>query len=537
MYIYISFGADRMEEELDSASQADTPEQIRRINAAIEAGNRIWESWALESGGEVLEIRGFEGRLRMPADCLDNLADMRRRYGQALDSGVSVGVGMKPWEADLALKAAALSGGDRLRLYGPDVQVFLEEQEEREESEDFLGKADPPLNSPAAGGGMTGPQGPQTAAGPVAPAAEASEHSENESLRSLINNQPPQAEATAAGADLHEQLGSLAGQQQQQDQQEAQAGARADEKGEGLKDLRNQVLGALQVFQAKKDELQAVAQQDPELHQALLAAVQGMIAMARVVFDGQQEQRPQEVQKAEHGLGPLIDAVKQKQALKQKRIAELVDTSSGSSWKTNTGFVVVGLDPHNRNQWRATPISASGEPSSHIVAADHASALSTAADMGADLLGEPHRVMKKHESHEDFVELVKADLMPGGKGDNKPDEDFDAEQLKFGTQVEMEEHGLDEARAKEVAKDHLSEKADYYQKDMEKAALKPGKTGRHDLMLPVGSQKDPGASGTHEAGKVKIRHEDGKTAWVSVRAGQVLSADGHPVSSRNPGGK
>ena len=534
MYIYISFGADRMEEELDSASQADTPEQIRRINAAIEAGNRIWESWALESGGEVLELRGFEGRLRMPADSLDGLADMRRRYGQALDAGVSVGVGMKPWEADLALEAAVLSGGDRLRLYGPDVQVFLEEQEERQESQDFLGKADPPLNSSAAGGGMKGPEGPQVAAGPMPPAAEASEHSENEGLRSLIDNQPPQAEGTAAASDLHEQLGSLAGQQQQRDQQEAQAGARADEEGEGLKDLKNQVLGALQVFQAKKDELQAVAQQDPELHGALLAAVQGMIAMARVVFDGKQEQRPQDVQKAEHGLQLLIDAVKQKQALKQKRIAELVDTSSGSSWKTKTGFVVVGLDPHNRNQWRATPISASGEPSSHIVAADHATALSTAADMGADLLAEPHRVMKKHEDL-NFLELVKADLMPGGKGDGKPDSDFDAEQLKVGTATEMEEHGLDEARAREVAKDHLTEDPRYY--DMEKAALKPGKTGRHDLMLPVGSQKDPGASGTREAGKVKIRHADGKASWVSVRAGQVLSADGHPVSSRNPSGK
>lgn len=45
--------------------------------------------------------------------------------------------------------------------------------------------------------------------------------------------------------------------------------------------------------------------------------------------------------------------------------------------------------------------------------------------------------------------------------------------------------------------------------------------------LPVGATKD---------GKVKVRHEDGKAGWVSVRAGQVLSNDGHPVSSRNPGG-
>lgn len=46
--------------------------------------------------------------------------------------------------------------------------------------------------------------------------------------------------------------------------------------------------------------------------------------------------------------------------------------------------------------------------------------------------------------------------------------------------------------------------------------------------LPVGAEKD---------GKIKVRHEDDHTGWVSVRAGQVLSNDGHPVSSRNPGGR
>ena len=48
------------------------------------------------------------------------------------------------------------------------------------------------------------------------------------------------------------------------------------------------------------------------------------------------------------------------------------------------------------------------------------------------------------------------------------------------------------------------------------------------LNLPAGSTKD---------GKVKVTHDDGHTSWVSVRAGQVLSNDGHPVSSRNPGGR
>jgi hypothetical protein len=59
--------------------------------------------------------------------------------------------------------------------------------------------------------------------------------------------------------------------------------------------------------------------------------------------------------------------------------------------------------------------------------------------------------------------LFKAeDLMPGGLGDESPDQDFDPEQLKIGISTEMKEHGLDEARAAEIAKDHLTEDPHYY---------------------------------------------------------------------------
>lgn len=70
---------------------------------------------------------------------------------------------------------------------------------------------------------------------------------------------------------------------------------------------------------------------------------------------------------------------------------------------------------------------------------------------------------------EEMDARLKKDLMPGGKGDNKPDSAFKPKQLKTGTSTEQKEHGLDSARAKEVAKDHLTEKPDYYNKEMKKA--------------------------------------------------------------------
>lgn len=69
----------------------------------------------------------------------------------------------------------------------------------------------------------------------------------------------------------------------------------------------------------------------------------------------------------------------------------------------------------------------------------------------------------------DFVEnatlsaRVVEDAMPGGKGDDRPDTDFDADQLKMGVKVEME-HTRDADKAKEIAKDHLSEDPAYYTK-------------------------------------------------------------------------
>lgn len=127
--------------------------------------------------------------------------------------------------------------------------------------------------------------------------------------------------------------------------------------------------------------------------------------------------------------------------------------------------------------------------------------------------------------------VLSKDLMPGGKGDNKPDSDFDAEQLKIGIRTEMEEHGLDEARAAEVAKDHLSESPTYYSEHLDKKAL----TGRHNLNLPPGSQIDPGPQGDKMGGKIVVRLPlTGKKGHRSARAGVVMAPDGTATSARNP---
>jgi len=53
--------------------------------------------------------------------------------------------------------------------------------------------------------------------------------------------------------------------------------------------------------------------------------------------------------------------------------------------------------------------------------------------------------------------------LKGGKGDNRPDSDFEPQQLKNGIKTELE-HTKNHKVAKEIAKDHLSEDPNYYKK-------------------------------------------------------------------------
>jgi len=55
------------------------------------------------------------------------------------------------------------------------------------------------------------------------------------------------------------------------------------------------------------------------------------------------------------------------------------------------------------------------------------------------------------------------DVLPGGRGDDLPDDKFEEDQLDAGIKVELE-HTKDKKLAKEIAKDHLSEDPNYYKK-------------------------------------------------------------------------
>lgn len=75
------------------------------------------------------------------------------------------------------------------------------------------------------------------------------------------------------------------------------------------------------------------------------------------------------------------------------------------------------------------------------------------------------KINKIHENWKKFINsaALKEDKLPGGAADDMSNKEFDAEQLKIGTEHEME-HTVDRKKAEEIAKDHLLEDPNYYKK-------------------------------------------------------------------------
>lgn len=94
-----------------------------------------------------------------------------------------------------------------------------------------------------------------------------------------------------------------------------------------------------------------------------------------------------------------------------------------------------------------------------------------------------------YDDHDD-ADKATADLLPGGKGDDMPDMDFNRKALRRGTEDEMDEHGLKEKMAKEIAKDHLVEDPDSYAEGFSSTEMH-GPGGNN----PGGTLNDQGRSG------------------------------------------
>jgi hypothetical protein len=441
MKVIIAWDGDHIGREVGRASLADDVDGLRRISQAIDRGNKIWESWVTMNGGSMISYGGDEGRAEINAEKLSELPKIRDQYASAVEASVSVGVGTKLSEADKALMAAKLQGGDKIVLYTPEVDEIIAKANEKPKteadklSEEYLNKAQPGANE----GDHAGFAGASKPSAPTIdkPSVEASEHSQGEAAQATADNAPKAPEATHAADDLEGQFHDLAGKQQQQDQAQGQP-----QPGTTEDQLRLQVVQVLQALKAQAPILEQVKQSAPDTYEAVMGLAQAVIMMARTMNGQPPNQTSQgEVEDRAQSNAMLEVPLPPEEGGDKKEGGDDTKKSEKESWHDCKDF---------GHCW------GEGETGEHCL-----------------LCG----------CHQSEAELEKASLNPAPKAPAQ----------------------------------------------------------HHHLMLPVGSKKDTGPTASREVGKIKVQHQDngqpGKQTWIEARAGQVLSQDGHAISSRNPGGK
>lgn len=677
MNVYISFDGDHIGRQVGLMALRDDEEGLRRISQSIELGNELWEKWVYSKGGTVVSTGGDEGRVKVGAEYLEEVPQIRKRYEGLVGSTVSVGVGMTLAESNRALIAAKLRGGNQLVMYSPELEEEIEQaQKPQTESdkiyEQYLGKnqsarpfraaafkhkstgkvyetgayhnidpwllggeaneaeQDGPWNSSNWEAGfvthdgifmnreqaaqhvdsqrfspITGkPRGldsgdpesglrkAQRPMSPAKPRAEASEHSQGEAMANFYNKEnPPSPEMTHAAAglkDIESEFHSLAEQEQQ---------VRQHPTDEDTEQLKARIASILQKVKEQAPIMEQIKQSSPDTYAVLMAMVQSVIDMARKVTSKEQKQ-PQ--------------APQQEQA-QPEQAEQKLEAHIHQPHEQLPPFSTEDFHPHDGEIWveHHNPDMSKAEDKLHGGVADgaspyefdkeqlkigikhemeHTDDVNVAAEIAMDHLAEDPSYYSKLKGSGLADELKKSKnpthtfvgkctdigkrnclLTKAGSASDwdrmTTEESYPISKEKFEEHTGKvfpkaiafgahPEHGFIWAEVPHSDKkgtihhyffaennegaSHFTksgEDPDYYKKlkTMEKAAPPP--SGRHHVVLPVGSTLHTGKHARDTAGKVKVQHGNGESSWVSVRSGQVLSEDGHTISSRNPKGR
>lgn len=367
MELFLSFSVDLLSQEFTRATLEDDADKLRRMNQAMERGNKIWESWVLSFGCSVVTLGFGVGILQVAADRLSEVSRIRDEAASAYGEDVSVGIGQRISEAEKALKAAKLSGGDKIVLYDDQVEETLAEADKRSNTEDIIGKilnkneeliysqlmkglpaqvsAQGPyspgseasisssMSSPAmqqgSGAGMAGAAGP---AHPAAPMGEASEHSQGEAMANMMeNDNPPPAEGTHSAHEADEDsLHQVAEGQEKEDKEKDDAEQEGDSH---IAAIKQQVVKVLEQVKAQAQILEEIKKQAPEVYKTIMGMVQAVILMAREMNkdakdDEGEEDKDQDIQKREVDWENLEFADPLEKSVKDVRLGQPLDIAT-----------------------------------------------------------------------------------------------------------------------------------------------------------------------------------------------------------------
>jgi hypothetical protein len=135
----------------------------------------------------------------------------------------------------------------------------------------------------------------------------------------------------------------------------------------------------------------------------------------------------------------------------------------------------------------------------------------------------------------DHLKYQKSDVLPGGLADSRPDSDFDPDALARGVQYELE-HTDNPDVAREIAKDHLAEDPEYYEKLEFMESSKTVEIAESDDDAPEDNPADTLADRVAKAARKTDRNpSDEQKAAGNYRKGKCR-IHGLEIAIENPAG-
>lgn len=570
----------------------DDVAQVRLFCQSIEAGNEIWKSFALKSGGSVVDATGDTGTIEIDASFLTEVPEITEQYAKRVGYSASVGVGLKLSESSKALIVCKKRGGNQILLWDDSMASELEEEEKPEEK-DPLAKADRSSamvhNSHQVGkargahAGFSGYHKP----GAKAASAEPDAAAVKDTIKAGNTGAPAPAPDTGVPGSMHNDFEAMlhqaAGDQEKEDGDKEVAG---DVDGENVKQKLVQILAQV------KQQLPVLAQlqlTSPDAYQSVINLVQGVIMLGRKMNGPDQEQNrpidgeePANVQKSED-LEKAISQIPAGKEVKQpvyepgesahdythilppehqKKFKLLVEHNSNGPVPMANAYlyakgkkVPIGHVDGFVNHIGDTPHSI--EPHSELNKEYHGKGLGTAMyealyshakhKLGIDRVeGTEHsaqasvvhqRLSAKHGM--DYKPI----LRPASEG--KTVAKFPYAKYSYTIKEEMsanlslnDDELIGPNKGLELMCD--CEHHDLTKEELEKGGLGSSggsEAGRVHENLPIGTIKD---------NKMKVKHADGGVSWNHMASGMVggqdrgsepFGAESHPVSSKHPNGE
>lgn len=580
MKVIIAWSCRGIRSDLEQMSLAEDVEGLRRLNGEIERANRVWLAWLNNGNGSVIEFHGADGKAEIEATKLSELIKIKQQIEGTLENDVALGAGTKLTEARTSLAVSEARGGNRIVLYSEDVQAeFGKIKDEEAGRDDPLKSVD--LSKADNQGGHEGKMHPSA---PVYEKKkfEGSEHSQGEVAQAAVDDQPPATEKTHSSEDFEDKFHEIAGQ------------AESEEAPPNEAQDRSGIVQVLQQLKSQMPVLEQVKQAAPETYQAVMGLAQAVIAMAkqmngdpshttqREVEDRaksdasvqlppeQEEEEGAEEEPAQKSEGPFDLA---KMAIKDLKAGKKLPPDK-TLWPEDRhpeyDYSHL-LSPEHKAAGYQLKVKHPKDDSPEVRMYSGGTAIGQMATrhepdvdndpihiQGASLQPEHRNKGLGGAMYEALfvhaLKKMKVKQVVGGVHSSMASRVHQKLAAKHGLDYKPEPNDLGQIDARlgpsktpgEYDNAHapyeyaLKGEMDPEEKPLDKATLtaKPTGKGRHHIVLPVGSHKDPGPTAAGPTGKIKVFHsESGKEGWIQARAGMVQSADSHPVSSKNPRGK